>query len=61
MSYRHDRRRKLIRRWQREGWQQLKSATIDGGRIYTAAPGTLPSVGGINYAAHMANQQRTVD
>jgi len=56
MSYRHDRRRKLIRRWQREGWRELKGATIDGGgRIYTAAPGTLPSVGGINYAAWKAS------
>jgi hypothetical protein len=55
MSYRHDRRRKLIRRWQREGWTELKGATIDGGRIYTAAPGTQPSVGGINYAAWKAS------
>jgi hypothetical protein len=55
MSYRHNRRRKLIRRWQREGWTAIKGTD---GRMFTAAPGTLPSVGGINYAAHMAEAAR---
>jgi hypothetical protein len=58
MSYRHDRRRKLIRRWQREGWQEIKGT---GGRMFTAAPGTLPSVGGINYAAWKATVSARVD
>jgi len=63
MSYRHDRRRKLIRRYEREGWRELTGVTSVGAvggvislagpaHVFTAAPGTLPSVGGMQYAAH---------
>jgi hypothetical protein len=62
VSYRHDRRRKLIRRYEREGWREIKGVTSVGSvddvvslagpaRVFTAAAGTLPSVGGMEYAA----------
>lgn len=58
VSYRHDRRRKLMRRWEREGWRRMGwieeadfgSVKIGGGPVYTAKPGTLPSVAGFRYA-----------
>lgn len=56
MSYRHDRRRKLIRRWQREGWREVGYITEGGGRIFAAEPGTPVSVGALDYAAHMADK-----
>lgn len=62
MSYRHDRRRKLIRRWEREGWTQMGwieeadfgNIKLSGCRVFAAEPGTLPSVGALEWARHRA-------